>query len=162
MRKGLGLIVLVTRNSCALQTSSLLHPPRPCLFLKTRGDTQGVSHAHRRKKIHLLKPPRVKTNHHGSKTTTVRVEMAKLPTVNETRLRIEQRIASIQKTALQEDILAGRASLEEKQDTAAKTEQEDEELATPSPLPKIQIPYKQRLVHRWGESSRVMRALRMF
>ena len=71
--------------------------------------------------------------------------------MNETRLRIEQRIASIQKTALKADILASRAHPEEKRDTAAKVEQEDEELAIPSPLPKIQIPYKQRLVHRWGE-----------
>ena len=79
-----------------------------------------------------------------------------LPTVNANRLRIEKKIANIRKEALEHDVLAGRAHPEEKQDTAAKRRQreQDEEISTPSPLPTSQISYKQQLVHRWGKYRR--------
>ena len=74
-----------------------------------------------------------------------------------TRLRIEKMISKIQQRALEDDIIAGRsvtraqAHPEEKQYTAASREHDDDEgLSTPSPLP-TNLPYKQRLVHRWGK-----------
>ena len=76
-----------------------------------------------------------------------------------TRLRIEKMIAKIQQRALEDDIIAGRsvtgraqAHPEEKQYTAARRDHDDEGLGTPSPLP-TNLPYKQRLVHRWGKGS---------
>ena len=76
-----------------------------------------------------------------------------------TRLRIEKMIAKIQQRALEDDIIAGKsvtraqAHPEEKQYTAARRKHdEDEGLSTPSPLPtNANLPYKQRLVHRWGK-----------
>ena len=72
-----------------------------------------------------------------------------------TRLRIEKMIAKVQQRALEDDIIAGRsvtrAQAQENQYTAASREHDDDEgLSTPSPLP-TNLPYKQRLVHRWGK-----------
>ena len=72
-------------------------------------------------------------------------------------------IAKIQQRALEDDIIAGKSATRaqahpeeklsvKKQYTAARRENNDEGLNTPSPLPP-NLPYKQRLVHRWGSGS---------